>query len=410
MASPMTRAPLVTAVLLSTLGAACAGHNGHHGPGIPPAGGAVTVYIGTYTRGWACPPAATGAPCTSKGVYRASFDGTTGKLGEPVLAAETDNPSYLTVSADGKFLFAVNEVDDYQGGKSGAVSAFAIESSGALRLINRLSSHGADPCHLSIAGGGSTLLVANYSGGSVSSYRIGTDGALAEASSLPELGAHGPHKNQDAAHAHFIQEGPTAGLVYVADLGLDRVMLYDLDAATSKLTPHAAQPSVAVTPPGSGPRHLAIHPNRKFLYANNELGTTASVFARNPDTGALTTALQNLSTIPLPFGARADNGELQISRDGRFVYVSNRGHDSLTTFSVDEATGKLTLVENVPSGGKEPRDFKLDPGGRFLLVGHQTSDEVFVFAVDAATGKVRATGAPVRLSKPVNFAFWPPPR
>jgi 6-phosphogluconolactonase len=403
----MTRAPLLTAVLLSTLGAACAGRNGNHGGAHLGGTRPVTVYIGTYTRGWACPPTATGAPCSSKGIYRATFDPITDTLGQPVLAAESDNPSYLTISADGRYLFAVNEVDDYRGEKSGAVSAFAIEGSGALRLINQLSSHGADPCHLSIAGGGSTLLVANYSGGSISSYRIGADGALGEGSHLPELGTHGPHKNQDAAHAHFILESPTPGLVYVADLGLDKVMLYDLDAATSKLTPHAARPAVTVTPPGSGPRHLTVHPNGKFLYANNELGTSASVFSRNPDTGALTEpALQTVTTVPLPYGARADNGEIQISSNGKFVYVSNRGHDSITTFSVDEVTGKLATVENVPSGGKEPRDFKIDPSGKFLLVGHQISDEVVVFSIDQATGKIKTVGSPLKISKPVNFAFW----
>jgi 6-phosphogluconolactonase len=302
----------------------------------------------------------------------------------------------------------VNEVDDYKGEKSGAVSAFAIETSGALRLLNQLSSHGADPCHLSIAGGGNTLLLANYTGGSVSSYRIGATGELAEGSNLPDLGMHGPHMNQDAAHAHFILESPTANLVYVSDLGLDKVLLYDLDPATSKLTPHAAQPFVMVTPPGSGPRHLAIHPTKKFLYSNNELGTSASVFTRDPATGALTEpSVQNLSTIPLPYAMRADNGEIQISGNGRFVYVSNRGHDSITTFSVEEVTGKLTMLENVPSGGQEPRDFKIDPTGKFLLVGHQHSDDVVVFSIDQSTGKIKAVGSPLKVSKPVNFAFLP---
>jgi len=248
--------------------------------------------------------------------------------------------------------------------------------------------------------------VANYSGGNVSSYRIGATGELVDGNTMNDMGAHGPHMNQDAAHAHFILEGTPAGLVYVADLGLDRIFLYDLDSKTSMLAPHAAQPSVTVTPAGSGPRHIALHPNNKFLYTNNELGTSASVFSRNPTTGAVTEpAVQTIPTIPLPYPSRNDNGEVQIARNGRFAYVSNRGHDSITAFSIDQNSGMLSNIENVPTGGKEPRDFKIDPSGGFLLVGHQISDEVIVFRIDQGTGKVARAGSPVKVSKPVNFAF-----
>jgi 6-phosphogluconolactonase len=396
----------LTIVLLSAFGAAC---GKDEGTGDNNPGGEVAVYMGTYTRGWACPPPAEkGGACTSKGIYRALFDTRSGALSEPVLAAESDNPSYLAISADGKYLFAVNEVDDYDGEKSGAVSAFAIESSGALRLINKLSSHGADPCHVSISSAGTTLLVANYSSGNVSSYRIASSGELSDASTVANPGEHGPHMNQEAAHAHFIVEGPSPGVVYVADLGLDKILLYDLDQATSKLTPHATQPFVTVSPAGSGPRHIALHPNKKLLYTNNELATAASVFARNPDTGTLTpTAAQTLSTIPLPFTARSNNAEIQLSSNGRFAYVSNRGHDSISAFSVDQTSGQLNMIENLPSGGKEPRDFKLDPSGRFMLIGHQISDDVIVYAVDPSTGKLTRKGNPVTVSKVVNFAFMP---
>jgi 6-phosphogluconolactonase len=380
-----------------------------------PAGadGPITVFIGTYTRGWACPPpAAKGAACTSKGIYAASFDPKTGRLGQPALAAEADNPSYLAVHPNGRVLYAVNEVGDWKGQKTGAVSAYSIEPGGKLRLINQLSSHGEDPCHLSVTASGSHLLVANYSGGTVASYRVGAAGELADGSSLLDAGPHGPHANQDAAHAHFIVEGPTPGLLYVADLGLDKVLLYDL-AAGGQLTPHAAQP-FAATPPGSGPRHLAIHPGGRFLYTNNELASTASVFARDPRTGALAQPpLQTISTVPATHKGRNDNAEIQLARDGRFAYVSNRGHDSLTTFAVDAGTGKLTTVDTMPSGGKEPRDFKLDPTGAFLVVGHQVSDDVFVFRVDPKTGKLGKPGKrspPVKLSKPVNFVFWTAPK
>jgi 6-phosphogluconolactonase len=182
--------------------------------------------------------------------------------------------------------------------------------------------------------------------------------------------------------------------------------LFDLDAATSKLTPHAAQPFVTL-PPGSGPRHLAFHPGKQFLYANNELTTGASVLAHDPASGVLgAKVVQTLSTIPLPYDSRSDNAEIQLSRDGRFAYVSNRGHDSIAVFAVDQASGKLTVLEHVPSGGKEPRDFKIDPTGTHLLAAHQVSDDVVVFRIDPTSGKLQRAGAAAKVSKVVNVAFW----
>jgi 6-phosphogluconolactonase len=371
----------------------------------------LTVFVGTYTRGWACPPPAEkGAACTSKGIYATRFDAKTGTLAAPTLAAEADNPSYLTVHPNGRYLYAVNEVGDWKGQKTGAVTAYAIEPGGKLRLINQLSSHGEDPCHLSVVAAGKQLVVANYSGGTVASYLLGPDGGLKQGSSLLDAGAHGPHANQDAAHAHFVVEGGRPGLLYVADLGLDKVLLYDLSPA-GKLAPHTAQPFATVTPPGSGPRHLAIHPSNRFVYTNNELNSTASVFARDAKTGTLAQPpLQNISTVPASHKGRNDNAELQLSRDGRFAYVSNRGHDSITSFAIDAKTGKLTNADNVATGGTEPRDFKLDPTGKFLLVAHQISDDVFVFRVDGKSGKLEKTSAAIKLSKPVNVVFWRAPK
>jgi 6-phosphogluconolactonase len=368
----------------------------------------VTVYIGTYTRGFACPPPAElGDPCVSKGIYRTTFDTRSGSLTPAVLAAEADNPSYLAVRPDGDFLYSVNEVGDFQGQNTGAVSAYAIGHDGQLRFINQLPSHGADPAHISVTGSGRHVLVANYTGGNVSSYVVGHRGALSDGNTVPDVGVPGPHPNQDAAHAHFIVEGSIRGLIYVADLGVDRVFLYDLDGHTGHLAPHAAQPFVTLAP-GSGPRHIAFHPNQKFLYTNNELATAASVFARNPRDGSLSEPpLQTVSTIPLPFASRHDNAEIQISADGRFLYVSNRGHDSITTFTVNKKTGALTPIDNTPSGGQEPRDFKIDPSGKFLIVGHQISDDVVVFRIDRHTGKIAQTATTIHVSKPVNFAFLP---
>jgi 6-phosphogluconolactonase len=375
------------------------------------ADGPVTVFIGTYTRGWACPPQNknSAAACTSKGIYRATFDPRTGSLSKPVLAAESDNPSYLAIHPGGQYLYAVNEVSDFGGEREGGVSAFAIEAGGKLRPINKVSSHGADPCHISLTATGQHVLVANYSGGNVSSYKVGPGGELQEGSTLPNQGTHGPHLNQDAAHAHFIAEGPTPGIVYVADLGLDKVLIYRLDAASGQLRVNNDTPA-AVVPPGSGPRHLAIHPSGKFLYTNNELSTAASVFVRDTQTGALQQpALQTLSTIKLPYAKRSDNAAIQITADGRFVYVSNRGHDSIALMAVDEKTGQLQLVETVRSGGREPRDFKVDPTGKFLLVGHQNTDDIVTFRINPKDGKLKPAGRKHKVSKVVNFAFWKGP-
>ena len=401
-----TSSRLPAYILSSMMMLACSKDSSSPGPASERVGKS-TVFLGTYTRGWACPPPAEkGGACTSKGIYKAEFDNATGTLSEPTLVVEADNPSYLAISPDGKYLFSVNEVGDWKGEQTGAVTAYAIEGAGTLRMINQLSSHGADPCHISVTKDGATVLVANYSGGSVASYRIGAGGELTDASNHKHVGTKGPHANQEAPHAHFIVEGPAPGLVYVADLGLDQVLIYDLDRATSKLTPHAAQPSVA-TPPGSGPRHIAIHPSNRFLYTNNELSTGASAFERNPATGELTAPpMQTLSTIPLPFASRSNNAEMLLSQNGRFAYVSNRGHDSISAFSVEESSGKLTMLDNQPSGGKEPRDFKIDPSGQFLLAAHQITDDIVVFRINPSTGKLEKPQPPVKLSKVVNFAFW----
>jgi 6-phosphogluconolactonase len=367
----------------------------------------LTVFIGTYTRGWACPPPAEkGAACTSKGIYAATFDPSTGALGPAKLVAETENPSYLLVHPNSKVLYAVNEIGDWKGDQTGAVSAFEIGAGGKLELINQVRSNGADPCHLSLTAAGKNLLVANYSGGNVSAHAVAGNGGLSPGNATFNEGDHGPHKNQDAAHAHFAVEGPRPNLVYVADLGLDKVMLYDLDPATSKLAPHAGQPFASV-PPGGGPRHIAIAPSGKFLYTNNELSAAISVFARDPQTGALTQpALQTLSTLPAPHKGRHDNAALKLSPDGRFAFVSNRGHDSITTFAIDAATGKLKLSANVKSGGKEPRDLQIDPTGQFLFAMHQISDEIVVFRIDGKTGKLTKMKNGLKVSKPVNVAFW----
>lgn len=361
--------------------------------------GTYALYIGTYTQGWAC---AEQRDCTSAGIYRAEFDAATGALSAPVLVAKTVNPSYVAVLPSGRFAYAVNEVADYMGQATGAISAYRIEAGGQLAEIGMLSSFGADPCYVSVDAAGRNVFVANY-GGSIASYRIATDGTLTVASTIPLIGA-GPHPNQKGPHAHFIAESPAHGRVYVADLGSDQVRVYRVDAATGTLTLDAAPPGHL--PPGSGPRHIAFHPSNRYAYVNNELASTVTVFAHDAATGALS-PVQTLRTVPDGFTGANNTAEIQTSADGRFVYVANRGHNSIAVFQVDATSGTLTLLDITPSLGDWPRDFKLDPTGGFLLVEHQRSDNIVVFRIDRATGRLTPTGHELRVSKPVSIAFVP---
>ena len=358
------------------------------------------LYIGTYTQGWAC---AEKNDCTSGGIYRAEFDPATGTLSAPVLVAKAVNPSYVAVHPNGRFAYAVSEVGDYLGQSTGAVTAYRIGAGGQLTSIGQLSSFGGDPCYISVDASGRHLFVANYSGGSIASYRIAANGTLTAASQIRHTGS-GPHQNQQAPHAHWIAESPARGTVYVADLGIDQVRVYRVNAATGALTLNAAPPGQL--PPGSGPRHIAFHPSNRFAFVNNELASTVTVFTHDAATGALA-PVQTLRTVPEGFTGENNTAEIQASADGRFVYVANRGHNSIAVFAVDATSGRLTLLDVTPSLGDWPRDFKLDPTGGFLLVEHQKSDNIVVFRIDRATGRLTPAGHELRMSKPVSIAWMP---
>ena len=364
---------------------------------------AYPLYIGTYTQGWACNEK---KDCTSAGIYRSVFDATSGTLSSPEPVAATVNPSYLVVHPSGAFLYAVNEVGDYGGESSGSLTAYRVEATGALTQIGRVSSHGADPCYVSVDRTGRFAFVANYGGGSIASYRIADDGTLGAGASIQHSGS-GPHANQKSPHAHFIAEGSQPGRVYVADLGIDEVRTYNVDSASGNLTLNGLPPGQL--PKGSGPRHLAFHPSNKYVFVNNELSSTVTVFAHDAGSGGLK-ALQTVSTVPSGFTGSNNTAEILVSADGKFVYVSNRGHNSIAVFQVDETTGQLRLLETTPSGGDWPRDFKFDPTGGFLLVEHQKSDNIVVLRVDRSTGKLTPTGNELRVSKPVSIAFMPVPK
>jgi 6-phosphogluconolactonase len=361
-------------------------------PAPPPPSGAVLAYFGTYT-----------GP-KSKGIYVAPFDAATGKLGTLRVAAETENPSFLALHPTRPLLYAVNEVDNFEGQKAGSVSAFAIDpATGDLRPLSRASSRGAHPCHLVVDGSGRHVLVANYSGGSVASLPIRADGGVEAASSFVQhAGTGADPKRQKGPHGHMIATDKANRFALAADLGLDQLLVYRFDATSGALTP--ATPSFASLAPGSGPRHFAFSPDGKDVYVLSEMKVTVSAFKYS---GGKLTQYQTVSA--MPGGAEptaADSGaEILVHPSGHFVYSSQRGPDNIAVFARDAATGRLTLVEHVASGGKTPRGFGIDPSGRWMLVGNQKSDQIVVFAIDPKTGRLTATGQTAEVGAPVAVSF-----
>jgi 6-phosphogluconolactonase len=291
---------------------------------------------------------------------------------------------------------------------TGAVSGFAIDrATGALTLLNQESSGGSGPAHVSVDRKGHTVLVANYGGGSVASLPIGPDGRLGPAASVIVHEGSSVHpKRQTKPYAHSINMDTANTFAYAADLGVDRIFIYRLDPASSKLTP--ATPAYATLTPGSGPRHLSFHPAGRYAYVINELALTVTVFSRDATSGALT-EVQTISTLPAgqPAEPSLSTAEVVVHPSGKFLYGSNRGHDSLVVFAIDEKTGKLTLVQHVPTQGSTPRGFGIDPTGRYLLAGNQRSDSVVVFRIDATSGRLTPTGQTLKVGSPVSVVFVP---
>jgi 6-phosphogluconolactonase len=357
------------------------------------ADGWLWVYFGTYTRG------------ESKGIYVAKLDLATGKLDGLQLAGEVKNPSFLVLHPSKPLLYACGEVGDFAGGKGGAVSALAIDAQrGTLTLLNQQSSEGAGPCHVSLDAEGRRLLVANYGGGSAACLPIDDDGRLGKAAGVVQHeGSSVDARRQQKPHAHSINLDRAGRFAFVADLGLDKVMIYRL-GAKGELAPN--DPPFAALEPGSGPRHFAFHPSGKHAYVINELSSTIAAFRYDADRGALTT-IQSVSTLPAGFEGKNSTAEVQVHPSGKFVYGSNRGHDSIAAFRVDEETGKLTAIGHYPSGGKTPRNFGIDPTGAYLLAAHQDSDNVVVFRIDES-GALRPTGHELKVAIPVCVKFRKP--
>lgn len=353
------------------------------------------TYFGTYSTGGSI----------SRGIYTAVFDSETGQLSEPKLAAASVNPAFLAIHPTRPLLLAVNEVSEGEGRGNGSVSAFKREKDGSLTEINQQPSHGGAPCHLSIDATGRFVLIANYVGGNLAVYPIDDDGSLGPATCIVQHeGSSIDPDRQRQSHAHSINLSSDNRFAYAADLGIDQVKIYQFNETDGTLSP-ADPESVAVTP-GGGPRHFAIHPSGKFAYTNNELSAVVTAFRRDPATGGLT-VIQSLPTLPADFDGRKSTAECLVHPSGKFVYVSNRGHDSIAGFSIDQSTGQMTPIGITHTGGEEPRNFYIDPTGKWLLAANQNSDSVIVFQLDPKTGTLTATDNRIVVGMPVCIRMLP---
>jgi len=359
------------------------------GRAAPKAGGTMTVYVGTYT----------GGTSASKGIYRLRLDLATGALTEAGPPTESASPSFLAMHPSGRYLYAVNESGGPTKGEGG-VSAFTVDGkTGALTPLNQQSSRGGGPCHLSLDAKGRYVLVANYGGGSVSVLPVQADGRLAPAVTFVQHEGHGADPGrQKSPHAHWVELDKANRFALVADLGLDEVLVYRFDAVKGGLTPH--QPPYTRLAPAAGPRHVTFSPDGRHAYVINELQSTVTAFSYDPQTGALG-ELQTLTTVPAGFTGPTTTAEIAMSPDGKFLYGSNRGHDSIAIFAVDAATGKLTPAGHQSTRGKTPRNFAIDPTGAYLLAANQESDTIAVFRIDRASGALSPVGEPYRVPRPV---------
>ncbi len=358
--------------------------------------GEALVYFGTYTGK------------KSKGIYVSRFDLATGKLSAPELAAEATSPSFLAVHPGHHFLYAVNEISQFDGKRAGAVSAFRIDpQSGRLSLLNQHSSGGDGPCHLITDKNGRNVLVANYGGGSVAVLPVMRDGSLRPISSfIQHQGTSVDRQRQEGPHAHGIYLDAANRFAYAPDLGMDKVMIYRFNGTAGTLTPN--DPAFGSVAPGSGPRHFALHPKGRFAYVITEMRCTVAAMSCDPKQGALD-ELQTISTLPPGVAVQPgySTAELFIHPSGKFLYGSNRGHNTIVVYAVDQKTGRLTLVEHTPTQGKIPRSFGIDPGGRWLLAANQDSDNVVAFSIDPANGRLTPTGQTIDVGAPVAVVFVP---
>jgi 6-phosphogluconolactonase len=350
------------------------------------------LFVGTYTEK------------ESKGIYAYGFNAASSELTPLGVAAETANPSFLAIDPSRRFLYAVNEVQNYKGASSGSVSAFAVDQkTGKLSLLNQLPSRGADPCYIAFDRTGKYALVANYTGGSVAVFPVHSDRHIGEPSAFVQhRGSSVNKERQEGPHAHWIETTPDNRFAIAVDLGLDELLVYRFDASKGSLTPN--DPPYASLDPGAGPRHLAFHPDGKFVYVVNELQSSITTFTYDASRGALQ-KLATVTTLPKGFSGSNDAAEIKVHPSGKFLFASNRGHDSIAVFSIDSHTGALSLVDHFSTQGKTPRNFEIDPTGKLLFVANQESNNIVVFRIDSNDGRLTPTGQTLHAPSPVCLKF-----
>ena len=364
--------------------------------------------LSVRTRGWAAAPGGLIFAGTytdkgaSQGIYAFRWDGDAGVMTPLGLAAATVNPSFLALSPDRRHLYAVNEVDDYHGEKSGSITSFVIDGP-KLQPINVVSSTGGGPCNIAVDFTGKAVFVANYGGGTAASFRVLKGGGLSKAVSSFQYTGHGADpKRQAAPHTHCTTVSRDNRYVLVNDLGLDHVSVYHLDPLTARLTPNTPPSYEAL--PGSGPRSFTFHPTGQWAYSLNEIASTLDVLAWDGERGTLS-RIQNISTLPEGFAGSNTAATVAVDSAGRFVYASNRGDNSVAVFSIDDRRGTLKVIQHVDCGGKSPRHFALDPGNQWLLVANQDSSNIVIFARNPRSGLLTPTGNQYPLSFPVCLVF-----
>jgi 6-phosphogluconolactonase len=353
---------------------------------VPVLSGQQLAYIGTYTR----PP--------SQGIYVWRFDAAGGKLTPLGLAAKTSNPTFLAVAPNQRFLYAANE------DKAGTISAFAIDAAnGRLKLLNSVGSRGSGPCHVAVAPSGKWVFAANYNSGSVAVFPVREDGTLGEATGFVQhVGSSVNAQRQSGPHAHSANLAPDGRWLLVADLGLDRILSYRLDAVKGALSP--GDPPFTKIAPGSGPRHMAFGKDGRFAYAINEMLATVTVFRYDSARGSLQ-ELQTAQVTPDGYTGQKSSAEIAVDAAGKFLYASNRGDSTIAVFRIDGDKGTLTLVERVSTQGKTPRNFAIDPSGAFLFAANQDSGTVVEFRIDPATGRLTPAGNVLEVASPVCIVF-----
>ena len=350
------------------------------------------IYIGTYSGDG------------SEGIYAHKLDMSTGALTQISSHGEIENPSFLDLSPDGRFLYAIGEVSETNGQPGGAVGAYSInQEDGSLKHINTESTVGPGPCHLSVDARGQYVLVANYGGGSVAVLPTKDDGALLKANDfIQHEGSSVNPDRQQEPHAHSIMIAPNNRYAYAPDLGMDKIMIYNLDLEKGKLQPNS-QPYQSVEP-GQGPRHFDFHPNNHYAYVINEIGNTIVSYNYNEDLGTLDPT-GSVPTLPSNFTGTSHTADIHVHPNGNFLYGSNRGHDSLVVCAIDQSNGELEVIGHVATGGKNPRNFGIDPSGTFLLAANQDTGDIFTFKINPETGMLASTGEVAHVPRPVCIKF-----